>query len=206
MRYQAALLLDHPIVKVQEASLIILDEMNTDKQTPEESNHESESGRKLRLQLRHRFLACIRSKRCIFDLGNALLTIWGLPNISKVAPKPKKRKKTDMAGTTKTSPPRKKKKVEAAVPHNVGYWNRDERVAFLEGLEQFGAPHWIKIAPLISTRYVLLSDGIDIMCEMFRYWQRNFFLKFLMIYMYFKITHAGDRLWTIDGEEVYFGT
>jgi hypothetical protein len=159
--YQAVLLLDHPIVRVQEPSQNTSDEMNTDKriEASEESNHESESGRKLRLQLRHRFLACIRSKKCIFDLANALLTMWGLPNISKIAPKPKKRKRPDMS--TKTSPPCKKKKVES-VPHNLGHWNLDERVAFLEGFEQFGAPHWVKIAPFVSTRYVL--DFIDILC------------------------------------------
>lgn len=155
--YQAALLLDHPIVKVQEPSQNTLDEMNTDKRNEkavDESNHESEAGRKLRLQLRHRFLACIRSKKCIFDLANALLTMWGLPNISKIAPKPKKRKKPDMA--TKTSPPCKKKKVDT-VPHNIGFWNHEEKVAFLEGLEQFGAPNWIKIATLICTRYVFIA-------------------------------------------------
>ena len=152
--YQAALLLDHPILKLHEPSQNTTDETNTDKrvETPEESNQESESGRKLRLQLRHRFLACIRSKKCIFDLANALLTMWGLPGISKVATKPKKRKKPEIK-VKPTSLPLKKKKVEV-IPNNIGHWNRDERIAFLEGLEKHGAPHWIKIAPFISTRYV----------------------------------------------------
>jgi hypothetical protein len=152
--YQAVLLLDYPIIKIQESSPIVADESNTDKraEAPEGMSHESELGHKLRLQLRHRFLACIRSKKCIFDLANALLTMWELPNIPKTAPKSKKRRKPDT--TTKVASPSKKKKVEV-VPHNIGSWNRDERLAFLEGLEIHGTPHWIKIAPFIPTRYVL---------------------------------------------------
>lgn len=151
--FQAVLLLDHPIIKVQESSQSTVDEKNADKQVeaPEGMNHESESGRKLRLQIRHRLLACIRSKKCIFDHANALLTLWELPNVPKTAPKSKKRKNQDV--TAKVCPPRKRKKVEV-VPHNIGIWNRDERVEFCEGLETHGAPHWSKIAPFISTRYV----------------------------------------------------
>ena len=151
--YQAALLLDYPIIKMQDHSAISSDGKNTDGRVDatDGTSHESDLGRKLRLQIRQRFLACIRSKQCIFDLANALLTMWELPNISKIAPKSKKRKKSDTL--TKVSSPYKRKKVE---PHNIGFWNHDERVAFLEGLEIHGTSHWIMIAPFVSTRYVFI--------------------------------------------------
>lgn len=154
--YQAVQLLDFPIVKVQESLQNASDETNTEKrvEAAEGTNQESDLGRQLRLQLRHRFLACIRSKQCIFDMANAMLTMWGLPNISKIAPKLKKRKKIDTTGSTTAAKP-KRKKVEY-VPHTLGPWNRDERMAFLKGLETHGAPHWVKIAPFISTRYVFV--------------------------------------------------
>jgi hypothetical protein len=149
--YRAVLLLDSPIVKTQESGPISSDEKNTNNNSRSEApdvteSPESEVGRKLRLQLRHRFLACIRSKKCIFDLANALLTMWELPNVSKIAPKSKKRKRSETT-TTKA----KREKVEV-VPQNIGTWNCDERVAFLKGVDKHGMPNWIKIAQFIPTR------------------------------------------------------
>lgn len=154
-QYQAALLLDHPIVTVQGSGQNISDEMNAEGvEAPEKSNHESELERKLRLQIRHRFLACVRSKKCIFDLANALLTMWGFPSVSKIAPKPRKRSEPDTTTKANAVPSRKRKVEVIPENHNLGIWNRDERVAFLKGMEKHGVPNWIKIAPFISTRYV----------------------------------------------------
>ncbi len=153
-QYQAALLLDHPITTVQGSSQNKSDEMNAEGvEAPEKLNQESELERKLRLQIRHRFLACVRSKKCIFDLANALLTMWGFPNISKVAPKPRKRSEPDTTAKANAAPSRKRKAEVVPENHNLGPWNRDERVAFLEGMEKHGLSNWIKIAPFIPTRY-----------------------------------------------------
>jgi hypothetical protein len=44
------------------------------------SNTESDMDRRIRLALKDRFVACVRSNQSIFELANALLTMWGLPS------------------------------------------------------------------------------------------------------------------------------
>jgi hypothetical protein len=148
--YQAVLLLNVADVKVQEKNRLpatgaidttILEVANT------EPIVETELERNIRLQLRHRFLACVRSKKCIFDFANALLTMLGLPNVSKNPSRVRSKKKN--VASEKASP---SKLVNKIIYKNIGPWHREERIAFWKGFEQYGVPQWKKIAIFVETR------------------------------------------------------
>jgi Myb-like DNA-binding domain len=154
--YKAALLLDRPFTPnpvpfhtAEEGTAVHANDWQ-----------ESESERGIRLLLRHRFLACIRAKKCIFDLSNALLSMWDLPTIQKDIPAKNNRKKKKVVTAFSSVSNQKVAKVQnvhapsIVVEHNSGPWSLEERTAFLTGLEEYGFPKWKDIASAVPTRYV----------------------------------------------------
>jgi Myb-like DNA-binding domain len=143
--YKATLLLDRPFT----SNSVLLQATEEETEAPVNDWQESESERDLRLLLRHRFLACIRDKKCIFDFSNALLFMWGLPNVQKDIPAKNGRKTREKVSRVP--------KVHAPInpmDQNIGPWSLEERKAFLAGVEQYGFPKWKDIASGISTRCV----------------------------------------------------
>jgi hypothetical protein len=129
------------------------------------SEGESERERKMRLLLRHRFLAAISNKPkpsrqsgAILQLGRKLLSLWGIPIANQTS---KKQKRKSDAGSSTIK--KKKQRVSLnsigiGIPrqssHNRKTWLRHERVAFLKGLEVHRVGNWKEIAPYVPSRYV----------------------------------------------------
>jgi hypothetical protein len=97
---------------------------------------ESAQERGQRLQLRQRFLACVRTKKPILSFANALLRQWNLPPVAEVA-------------NGEDEDERDQSRQEN------GPWRAAERRSFLRALEQYSLGQWSKIAPLILSRYVV---------------------------------------------------
>ena len=138
--YKAALLLDRPFSPTPLQT-------TAEATTPKEWK-ECELERSIRLLLRHRFLACVRAKKCIFDLSNGLLSMWGLPTIQKVIPSKNTRRKQKGIPPVSTL----SQKVSDPLDQNIGLWSFEERAAFLSGVELYGFPKWKDIASGIPTR------------------------------------------------------
>jgi hypothetical protein len=151
--YEAALLLDKSYVQSQ-MSPQVTDEANVTPPADDcpEQYQESALERSIRLLLRHRFLACVRSKKCIFELANALLTMWGLPNVVKHVPRMRKKKKSISNSGLQDIGVTDPSKVDGGCDKNLGLWRRDERAAFLTGLERYGYGQWKDIVPYVPTR------------------------------------------------------
>jgi hypothetical protein len=104
---------------------------------------ESAQERGQRLQLRQRFLACVRTKKPILSFANALLRQWNLPPVAE----------------GKDPLPRIGDEDER--DQSKGHWRAAERKTFLRALEQYSIGQWSKIASLIPTRYVSLSYYVN---------------------------------------------
>lgn len=146
--YRAASLLDLPPVESGESSPQTSAYIAGGVENTRERHKESPQERNLRLQLRHRYLACVRAKKSIAEFSNVLLGAWGLPEFGKKSKAKKWKSAAAASGAcTQGLPP------SLVVPTNLtGTWSAAERMAFLEGFEKYPVGQWKKISSSIATR------------------------------------------------------
>lgn len=162
--YRSALLLDQPPIQPHAPAPSPLACVEAHVVSPDDETFErykeSSQERSLRLQLRHRFLACVRTKKSIFEFSNALLSAWGLPGFGK------KGKKIKSVAAGAAAAGRETPNNDHGLPPSLvvvnnsikdptkeqGSWRASERKNFLEGFEMHPVGKWKDISPSVPSR------------------------------------------------------
>jgi Myb-like DNA-binding domain len=148
---EAARILDHSVLQ------------NGEVETPKQ--------RKLRMQMRLRFLAVARTEQSLFIFSRNLLRSWGVEVTKKknlmISSIPGFRFEKDEAGFPKSVPlsflerefntPSAMNSTSSLDDHRCGSWTTEERRKFVQLVDQHGWGSWREIAKELPTRYVIRS-------------------------------------------------
>lgn len=155
--YRAACLLDRPPFPAQLSKIdpVSVDATVVSEHCDSARYKESEHLRLIRLQIRQRMFACIRTKKSILLFSNVLLSSWGrLEFKSTSLPRNDERENSINLISNHMSVRKDRPPSLVAINKDNGKWSISERKAFLQAAKTHGLHHWDTIARCIPNRFV----------------------------------------------------